>query len=59
MFWSLLSANNTFVIQQYSTDKSMGTTKIILLIFFFNNTANETINQERFLNALAGPKVKK
>lgn len=55
----LLSANNTFVIQQYSTDKKYGYDKDYPVNIFFNNTANETINQERFLNALAGPKGEK
>ncbi len=55
----LLSANNTFVIQQYSTDKKYGYDKDYPINIFFNNTANETINQERFLNALAGPKGEK
>ncbi|MFV8364567.1 2-dehydro-3-deoxyphosphooctonate aldolase [Flavobacterium sp. ZT3P35] len=55
----LLSTNNTFVIQQYSTDKKYGYDKDYPVNIFFNNTANETINQERFLNALAGPKGEK
>ena len=55
----LLSANNTFVIQHYSTDKKYGYDKDYPVNIFFNNTANETINQERFLNALAGPKGEK
>ena len=55
----LLSANNTFVIQKYSTDKKYGYDKDYPVNIFFNNTANETINQERFLNALAGPKGEK
>ena len=54
-----LSANNTFVITQYSTDKKYGYDKDYPVNLFFNNTANETINQERFLNALAGPKGEK
>ena len=55
----LLSANNTFVIQKYSTDKKYGYDKDYPVNIFFNNTANEMINQERFLNALAGPKGEK
>ena len=55
----VLSANNTFVITQYSTDKKYGYDKDYPINIFFNNTANETINQERFLNGLAGPKGEK
>ena len=54
-----LSAANTFIITQYSTDKKYGYDKDYPINLFFNNTANETINQERFLNALAGPKGEK
>ncbi len=54
-----LASNNTFVIKEYSTDKRYGYDKDYPVNIFFNNTANETINQERFLNALAGPKGEK
>lgn len=54
-----LASNNTFVIKEYSTDKKYGYDKDYPVNIFFNNTANETINQERFLNALAGPKGEK
>ncbi|RTY88955.1 2-dehydro-3-deoxyphosphooctonate aldolase [Flavobacterium sp. RSP15] len=51
----LLSQDYTFVITQYSTNKKYGYDKDYPVNIFFNNTKNETINQERFLNALAGP----
>ncbi|RTZ01850.1 2-dehydro-3-deoxyphosphooctonate aldolase [Flavobacterium sp. RSP49] len=51
----LLSQDYTFVITQYSTNKKYGYDKDYPINIFFNNTKNETINQERFLNALAGP----
>ena len=54
-----LASNNTFVIKEYSTDKKYGYDKDYPVNIFFNNTVNETINQERFLNALAGPKGEK
>ena len=54
-----LASNNTFVIKEYSTDKKYGYDKDYPINIFFNNTANETINQERFLNALSGPKGEK
>ncbi len=54
-----LASNNTFIIKEYSTDKKYGYDKDYPINIFFNNTANETINQERFLNALSGPKGEK
>jgi hypothetical protein len=55
----LLSQDYTFVITTYSTDKKYGYNKDYPVNIFFNNTKNETINQERFLNALAGPNGEK
>lgn len=54
-----LSENNTFIITQFSTDKKYGYDKDYPINLFFSGTANTTINQERFLNALAGPKGEK
>ena len=54
-----LSKDNTFVITAYSKDKKYGYDKDYPINIFFNNTKNETINQDRFLNALAGPKGEK
>ena len=50
-----LSQNNAFVITEYSKDKKYGYDKDYPINIFFNNTKNETINQQRFFNALAGP----
>ncbi|MFV8326152.1 2-dehydro-3-deoxyphosphooctonate aldolase [Flavobacterium sp. ZS1P14] len=47
---------NTFVITEYSKDKKYGYNEDYPINVFYRNTANDTINQERFLNALAGPK---
>ncbi len=55
----LLSADNTFVITEFSTDKRYGYDKDYPINVFYYSTRNETINQERFLNALAGPKGQK
>ncbi len=52
----VLSANNTFVITQYSKDKNYGYNADYPINIFYQNTKNDTINQPRFLNALAGPK---
>ncbi|RKS93781.1 hypothetical protein BC952_1625 [Flavobacterium limicola] len=54
-----LSKDNTFVITAYSKDKKYGYDKDYPINIFFNNTKNETINQSRFLNALAGPSGEK
>lgn len=54
-----LSKNNTFVITEYSKDKKYGYDKDYPINVFYYSTRNETINQERFLNALSGPKGEK
>jgi hypothetical protein len=54
-----LSKNNTFIITEYSKDTKYGYDKDYPINVFYYNTRNETINQERFLNALAGPKGEK
>lgn len=54
-----LSSDNTFIITEYSKDKKYGYDKDYPINVFFQNTRNETINQERFLNALAGPRGEK
>lgn len=50
---------NTFVITQYSKDKKYGYDKDYPINIFYGDTRNEFINQERFLNALAGPNGEK
>lgn len=55
----VLSRENTFVINTYSKDKKYGYDADYPINVFFRNTMNQTINQERFLNALAGPKGEK
>ena len=54
-----LSRENTFVITEYSKDKKYGYDADYPINLFFQNTRNEKLNQERFLNALAGPKGEK
>jgi hypothetical protein len=51
-----LSKYNTFVLTAYSKDAKYGYDKDYPINVFYRNTRNESINQERFLNALAGPK---
>jgi hypothetical protein len=51
--------NNTFVITAYSKDKKYGYNKDYPINIFYRGTKNDTINQQYFLNALAGPKGEK
>ncbi|SDJ45967.1 hypothetical protein SAMN05192550_2156 [Flavobacterium glycines] len=54
-----LSKENTFIITEYSKDKKYGYNKDYPINIFYYNTNNEQLNEERFLNALAGPKGEK
>ncbi|WP_293895215.1 2-dehydro-3-deoxyphosphooctonate aldolase [Flavobacterium sp.] len=54
-----LSANNTFVLTEYSKDKKYGYNADYPINVFYKNTNDENLNAERFLNALAGPNGKK
>jgi hypothetical protein len=51
--------NNAFVITAYSKDKKYGYNKDYPINIFYRDTKNDTINQQYFLNALAGPKGEK
>lgn len=51
--------NNIFVITEFSKDKKYGYNKDYPINIFYGTTKNENINQQRFLNALAGPKGEK
>jgi hypothetical protein len=53
-----LTSNNTFSIHLFSTDKKYGYDKDYPINIFFQ-TSKSDANQERFLNALAGPKGEK
>ena len=54
-----VSDNNTFVITDYSKDKKYGYDKDYPINIFYGDTRNEFLNQQRFLNALAGPNGEK
>lgn len=54
-----ISQHNTFVITEFSKDEKYGYNKDYPINIFYRNTLNESINQERFLNALSGPKGEK
>ncbi len=51
--------NNIFVIKEFSKDKKYGYNRDYPINIFYGTTRNENINQQRFLNALAGPKGEK
>lgn len=55
----VLTQDNTFLISEYSKDKKYGYNKDYPINLFYKNTKNDSINQARFLNALAGPKGEK
>ncbi len=55
----IVSQSNTFIITEFSKDKKYGYDKDYPINVFYRNASNETINQERYLNALTGPKGEK
>lgn len=54
-----LTKDNTFVITEYSKDPKYGYNKDYPVNIFYKSIKNDSINQPRFLNALAGPKGEK
>ena len=54
-----LTKDNTFLITKFSTDKRYGYDPDFPVNVFFRNTLNDSINAQRYLNALAGPKGEK
>ncbi len=54
-----LSADNTFVLTEYSKDKKYGYDADYPVNVFYKNAKDENLNAERFLNALAGPNGEK
>ncbi|CAM3514375.1 2-dehydro-3-deoxyphosphooctonate aldolase [Flavobacterium chungbukense] len=55
----ILKKDNTFVITQFAKDKKYGYDPDYPVNLFFQNTNSETLNESRFLNALAGPSGEK
>lgn len=55
----VLTKNNVFQITEYSKDPKYGYDKDYPINIFYKNTKNDSINQPRFLNALAGPNGEK
>lgn len=55
----MLKKDNSFVITEYSDDSRYGYDPDYPINIFYRSTSNDTINQERFLKALAGPNGEK
>ncbi|KAF2334533.1 2-dehydro-3-deoxyphosphooctonate aldolase [Flavobacterium nitrogenifigens] len=55
----ILKKDNTFSITQFAKDKKYGYDPDYPINIFYQNTNNETLNEIRFLNALAGPNGEK
>lgn len=55
----ILKKDNTFSITQFAKDKKYGYDPDYPVNIFFQNTNSETLNESRFLNALAGPSGEK
>ena len=55
----ILKKDNTFAITLFSKDKKYGYNPDYPVNIFFRNTKDESINETRFLNALAGPNGEK
>ena len=51
----VVNTQNAFVIKEYASDAKYGYDKNYPINIFYRNTANDTINQKRFFNALTGP----
>ena len=54
-----LTKNNTFAITLFSKDKKYGYNPDYPINIFYRNIRDETLNEIRFLNALAGPNGEK
>lgn len=54
-----LLKDNVFLITEYSKDEKYGYNKDYPINIFYRNVKNDTINQQRYLNALSGPKNEK
>jgi hypothetical protein len=55
----MLKKNNSFVLTEISEDEKYGYDPDYPINIFYRTTSNDTINQERFLRALAGPNGEK
>lgn len=54
-----LTKDGNFIISEFATDKKYGYDPDYPVNVFYRNTANDTINQRRYLKSLAGPNGEK
>jgi len=55
----VLNKQNAFIIKDYAVDEKYGYDKDHPVNIFYRGTTNDSINQQRFFNALSGPKGEK
>jgi len=55
----VVNRQNAFIIKDYATDDKYGYNKDYPVNIFYRGTTNDSINQQRFFNALTGPKGEK
>jgi hypothetical protein len=55
----IVNKQNAFVIKDYATDEKYGYDKDYPINLFYQNATNDSINQQRFFNALTGPNGEK
>ena len=55
----VVNKQNAFVIKEYASDAKYGYDKDYPINILYRNTANDSINQQRFFNALTGPNGEK
>lgn len=55
----VVNRQNAFVIKDFASDEKYGYNKDYPVNMFYRGTANDSINQQRFFNALTGPKGEK
>ena len=55
----VLNKDNAFIITEFASDEKYGYDKDYPINIFYHRTTNDSINQSRFFNALAGPNGEK
>lgn len=55
----VLNKHNAFIISEFARDDKYGYDKDYPINIFYRNTDNDSINPQRFFNALAGPNGEK
>lgn len=55
----VVNKQNAFVITEFATDEKYGYDKDYPINIFYRTTTNDSINQQRYFNALTGPNGEK